>query len=123
MNTVRRFAAAGSVCRGKLVWVGAPWIGALLLGGVACESGPVSGSAPLERPASVTQPVAPRAPAAPPGAPPPSDTAKVADGALGRYGAALEPMPSTPLASLLSDPKAYARQTVTTEGTVQRACS
>ncbi|HWO12911.1 MAG TPA: DUF4920 domain-containing protein [Polyangiaceae bacterium] len=44
-------------------------------------------------------------------------------GAVTRYGAALEPAATVPLATLLADPKAYTGQTVTTEGKVQRACS
>jgi Domain of unknown function (DUF4920) len=52
-----------------------------------------------------------------------SETAKPGGGEVGRYGAALEPGAAVPLASLLSDPKAYADRTVTTEGKVQRACS
>jgi hypothetical protein len=37
--------------------------------------------------------------------------------------AAFEPASTVPLTTLLSDPKTYAAQTVTTEGKVQRACS
>jgi hypothetical protein len=81
------------------------------LSALGCESG--SASAP--KPAAPD----PASPAAAPSAAAP----KAGDGALGRYGAALEPGPTVPLASLLSDPKAYANQTVTTEGKVQRACS
>ena len=74
---------------------------------LGCESGPAS-APPAPSPAS------PAVSAAVP---------KASGGAVGRYGAAIEPATSVSLASLLSNPKAYANQTVTTEGTVQRACS
>jgi hypothetical protein len=46
-----------------------------------------------------------------------------AAGAVSRFGAAIQPGPEVALSALLADPKAYAEQTVTTEGKVQRACS
>jgi hypothetical protein len=76
-----------------------------LVGG--CESG--SPSAARSRPATS---------AAEPKAAPVVNT-----GPVGRYGAALEPAATVPLTTLLANPKAYAGQTVTTEGKVQRACS
>lgn len=39
------------------------------------------------------------------------------------YGSSFEPAAVVPLATLLSNPEAYASQTVTTEGKVQRACT
>jgi hypothetical protein len=92
----------------------------LLLGGAACESG--APTAPSPAPAPSVQPSTGEAPAARtsagPGAGGPAGNSAVA-----RYGAALEPAATVPLATLLSNPKAYADQTVTTEGKVQRACS
>jgi hypothetical protein len=93
-------------------WVrGALAVGLAALGVVGCESGSTSGASPAKEPAAAPSPAAGATPQATPG------------GAVGRYGAALEPAPSVPLASLLSDPRAYTGQTVTTEGQVQRACS
>lgn len=77
--------------------------------GAGCQSGSAPGAA--NAPA---QEAAGKAAAAPPGA---------ASGAPARYGAALEPAAPVPLGELLANPGAYANQTVTTEGTVQRACS
>ena len=67
---------------------------------LGCESGPVSKPKPAA------------APAAPPAA-----------GTVSRHGAELQPGPAVALSALLQNPDAYAGQTVTTEGTVQRACS
>jgi hypothetical protein len=86
--------------------------GLALLGAVGCESGEAGGASPAKEPAAEkAQPAASETAAASPG------------GTVGRYGAPMAPAPSVPLASLLSDPKAYSGQTVTTEGQVQRACS
>jgi Domain of unknown function (DUF4920) len=87
----------------------------LLLACAACESG-----APTT-PAASAPAAEPRAAAAPSGLS--SNAAPAGNAAVARYGAALEPASTVPLASLLSDPKAYTAQTVTTEGKVQRACS
>jgi hypothetical protein len=85
----------------------------------ACESGPASSAA--------NGPV-PSAPGA--GAPAAAAQAKAAEptaaasaGSTSRFGAAFEPGASVPLATLVSNPKVYENQTVTTEGKVQRACS
>ncbi len=43
--------------------------------------------------------------------------------AVSHFGSAFEPGTAVALQSLLSDPRAYADKTVTTEGKVQRACS
>jgi hypothetical protein len=92
----------------------------LLLASMACESG---------APAPAAEP---RAPATPSGAAVASgsaaggasaSSAPAGQASVARYGAALEPGASVPLTTLLSNPKAYADQTVTTEGKVQRACS
>lgn len=84
-------------------------LGSLVLLGAGCESG------------------APAATSARPGNPPSTEAATPAPaaptGAVHRYGGALEPASSVPLATLLANPKAYTNQTVTTEGRVQRACS
>jgi hypothetical protein len=83
---------------------------------LACQSGPAAnGSVPAQEPAAAPPPAAAQ--------PAQNQSPKPGEGAVGRYGAVIEPGPSVPLASLLSDPKAYANQTVTTEGKVQRACS
>jgi hypothetical protein len=87
----------------------------LLLAGVACESGAPTTPA---TPASAAEPRAAAAPSSGSANAAPAGKVSVA-----RYGAALEPASTVPLATLLSDPKAYAAQTVTTEGKVQRACS
>ena len=84
---------------------------ALLLTGLACQSGQVS--APAGKEASVVA-----TPAVKPGG-----GAQPSNAAPSRFGAAIQPGPSVPLASLLSNPSAFAAQTVTTEGQVQRACS
>jgi uncharacterized protein DUF4920 len=83
-------------------------VGALLWG-LGCESGQVKQAAPepATAPPAVTPPEA-----APPGS-----------GSVNRFGAAIEPGASVALASLLTDPRAYADKTITTEGRVQRACS
>lgn len=86
-----------------LLGTAAVWVAA------GCQSGSAPGAA--NAPA---QEAAEKAAAAPPGA---------ASDAPARYGAALEPAPPVPLGELLANPGAYANQTVTTEGTVQRACS
>lgn len=83
-----------------------------LLGVVGCESGGVKPAAEGVK----AEPVA-AAPASP------ASSAPAGQGPVGHYGAALQPGPTVALASLLSEPKAYAGQTVTTEGKVQRACS
>jgi hypothetical protein len=72
----------------------------------ACESGALSA------------PPAPKAevPALPPAA---AEAAPV----VSAYGAAFEPGPELPLATLLANPRAYADQNVITEGRVQRACT
>lgn len=82
---------------------------AVLLAGLACQSGPVSAPAGNE---GVVAPAAN-----------PAGTARPSDAEPGRYGAAIQAGPAVPLAALLSNPSAYAAQTVTTEGKVQRACS
>ncbi|HTV24147.1 MAG TPA: DUF4920 domain-containing protein [Polyangiaceae bacterium] len=85
-----------------------------LLASAACESGHANPpSAPATEPGAA-KPAA-DSPAAPSGAP--------AGGTVSHYGGTLEPASSVPLTNLLQDPKAYAEQTVTTEGKVQRACS
>jgi Domain of unknown function (DUF4920) len=86
--------------------------------GLACESGPVT-PGPAREPATAAAGAAPQSasPAAPVAAGAPSA------GSADRFGAAIEPGPTVALATLLSDPKSYASQTVTTEGRVQRACS
>ena len=76
-----------------------------MLIGTGCESG------------------APTSPSAPPGTSPSAPGAPAPTGAVHRYGGSIEPASSVPLATLLANPKAYADQTVTTEGKVQRACS
>ena len=102
------------------VLMSAPLGLSLSLAGTACESGPARSSAPAAEPGA-KKPAVADSPAAPSGAAAPA--AAPAGGTVSRYGAALEPATSVPLASLLADPKAYAEQTVTTEGKVQRACS
>jgi hypothetical protein len=98
-----------------------------------CESGPVA-SSPGREPvaaegAAVASPPSPGAPASPASgsgvAPASAASATPAGGkaAVSRFGSAIAPGPTVALASLLSDPKTYASQTVTTEGRVQRACS
>lgn len=83
--------------------------GSLLIGS-GCESG---------------APSAPSGSAPSGSAPSPSAASAKASngGAVQRFGGALEPASSVPLATLLANPKAYTEQTVTTEGKVQRACS
>lgn len=103
MNALSR--TAPRIDRNCLVLLALP----LALAAAACESGPMTPSAP--------------AAAAPSPAPAATGDEPAGNGTVARYGAALEPASATPLASLLSNPKAYADQTVTTEGTVQRACS
>jgi len=76
-----------------------------------CESGSVA-PGPAREPA-----------AAAPAAASAGSAAAATDAQVSRFGAAIEPGPTVALASLLSDPQAYAKQTVTTEGRVQRACS
>jgi hypothetical protein len=78
-----------------------------------CESGPVT---PSSAPAAESAAAAPSNPAAASGT-------TASNASVAKFGAALEPASATPLASLLANPKAYADQTVTTEGKVQRACS
>jgi hypothetical protein len=93
----------------------------LVLAGAACESGAPSASTPgTSRPAAE-----PRAAEAPSASSPaaPTGASPAGNASVSRYGAALEPAAAIPLATLLSNPKAYADQTVTTEGKVQRACS
>jgi hypothetical protein len=80
-----------------------------LVATLGCESGPVA-RAPAPEAAAAAAPAA-GSPATP------------ANAQVSRFGAAIEPGPTLALAALLSDPKAYAKQTVTTEGRVQRACS
>jgi hypothetical protein len=87
----------------------------ILLACAACESGAPTTPAPT---APAAEPRGAVAPSGPSSAAAPAGSAPVA-----RYGAALEPASPVPLTSLLSNPKAYADQTVTTEGKVQRACS
>ena len=77
--------------------------------GVGCESGSAGAAAP--------------SPTAPGAAPASAAAAPAPAGPVSRYGGTLEPGATVPLATLLGNPKAYANQTVTTEGTVQRACS
>lgn len=89
---------------------------AMCLACVACESGAPS---PPTTPAPSAEP----RPAALPSGSAAGSGAPSVNASVARYGAALEPASSVPLASLLSNPKAYADQTVTTEGKVQRACS
>jgi hypothetical protein len=88
---------------------------AILLACAACESG-----APTT-PKAAPPAAEPRAAATSNGASTPAALAGNAPAA--RYGAAIQPASTVPLATLLSNPKAYADQTVTTEGKVQRACS
>jgi hypothetical protein len=94
----------------------------LALAGLACESGPVS--------SATNGPGASASGASAPGASAPAAQAKATEpaaaaspGSTSRFGAAFEPGASVPLATLVSNPKAYENQTVTTEGKVQRACS
>lgn len=84
----------------------------ILLACAACESGAPTPSAPAAEPRTAAAPSSSSGNAAPAGSAP-----------AARYGAALEPASPVPLTTLLSNPKAYADQTVTTEGKVQRACS
>jgi hypothetical protein len=93
----------------RAVCVGAAVFGAVVVG-LGCESGRV-------------QPPAPSAAAGPSHEAASAGPVPAASGAVGRFGAALEPGATVPLASLLSEPKAYANKTITTEGRVQRACS
>lgn len=109
MNALSRNLAA-LLCRSPL---GAS--ASILLACAACESG-----APTT-PGTSAPAAEPRAAAAPSG--PAGNAAPAGNTAVARYGAALEPGSSVPLGTLLSDPKAYADKTVTTEGKVQRACS
>jgi hypothetical protein len=96
------------------------WLLALFC--TACESG---------SPSAVSPGASPSAAPAPGGAAPDNAGAPAAGGgSVARFGAALEPggagrehLAVVPLATLLSNPTAYANQTVTTEGKVQRACS
>jgi uncharacterized protein DUF4920 len=88
----------------------------LALAGVGCESGPVSSVADGRVASTAGSPPAAPANVAPPAAAAPG-------GSTARFGAAIEPGASVPLATLVSNPKAYENQTVTTEGKVQRACS
>jgi hypothetical protein len=85
---------------------------AVLLTALACQSGQVS--APAEKGAAPTA----AEPAGKPG-----DGAQPSNPEPSRFGTALQPGPAVPLAALLSNPSAFAAQTVTTEGRVQRACS
>ena len=83
----------------------------------ACESG-----APLPAaPAAPPQKAAEAAPA--PVAPAPAAAPAPARAGTANYGSAFEPGATVALTSLLANPKAYAEQSVTTEGHVQRACS
>lgn len=86
----------------------------LVLTSAGCESG---------SPPTAPPPTAPSPAAAPASGSPSTTGAPARPTATTRHGAALEPSAPIPLASLLSNPKAYADQTVTTEGKVQRACS
>jgi hypothetical protein len=88
---------------------------ASVLAALGCESGAVQDTKPAPESA------APKA-AAPTSATPAATPAPGA-GTVSRYGAALQPGPEVALTALLADPKAYADQTVTTQGKVQRACS
>jgi hypothetical protein len=93
----------------------------LLLASAACESGAPSAAAPSPpAPSAAAQPRAGEAPGVSTAA---ANGAPAGKASVARYGAALEPAASVPLATLLSNPTAYADQTVTTEGQVQRACS
>lgn len=91
------------------------------LAGAACESEPVNASASASEPRAAPAPAA-ASPAQSSSAPSPAVPSS-GGASVSRYGAALQPAATVPLATLLSDPKAYAHQTVTTEGQVQRACS
>ena len=94
-----------------------------LASAAGCESGPVGpSSAPAAEP-SAAQPGAAGSPTAALSNPAVSSGTPAGKVSVAKFGAALEPASSTPLASLLANPKAYADQTVTTEGKVQRACS
>jgi hypothetical protein len=84
---------------------------ALLLTTLACQSGQVSASAGKGAP-GVAEPAVP-----------PGGGAQPSQAEPSRFGAAIQPGPAVPLAALLSNPSAFASQTVTTEGRVQRACS
>jgi hypothetical protein len=86
-------------------WYRALALGGLVVLGAGCESG--APASPGAAPGSASAQAAPAAPT----------------GAVHRYGGAIEPAASTPLATLLANPKAYTDKTVTTEGKVQRACS
>jgi hypothetical protein len=83
----------------------------LLLCAPACQSGQVAAPAGKEAPVAAEPAVTPGGGAQPSQAEP------------SRFGAAIQPGPAIPLAALLSNPSAFAAQTVTTEGQVQRACS
>jgi hypothetical protein len=83
----------------------------LLLTGLACQSGHVSAPAGKEAPVAAAPAVKPG------GGEQPSNTEP------SRFGAAIQPGPAVALASLLANPSAFAAQTITTEGRVQRACS
>ena len=88
----------------------------------ACESGappPASPAPAAPAPAAAPQ----KAAAAAPAAPAPASGAAPAPAGTANYGAAFEPGPTVALTALLANPKAYADQSVTTEGHVQRACS
>jgi uncharacterized protein DUF4920 len=113
---VSRWSAAADFWRSQPL-ARAVWLGVLGVG-LGCESGRVQPPAPepsAAAPAAASHPASAAAGSAPAG-PSPS-------GAVGRFGAAIEPGATVALASLLSEPKAYADKTVTTEGRVQRACS
>lgn len=85
---------------------------------LACESAPAPAREPAA-PGTSAQGTHAATPA--PGAGTASPAASA--GTPSHFGAALEPGPTVALGALLSDPKPYANQTVTTEGRVQRACS
>lgn len=102
-----RSLGSGASSSGRALLAGGALAGCVLLAS-GCESG--NPSLPVE-PAAKASAAQEQAPAPAPA------------GAVSRHGAALTPAESVPLATLLANPKAYADQTVTTEGKVQRACS
>jgi hypothetical protein len=103
--------------------------GALLLLGACQTSTPTPGvenagvHAEAMRPEAVQAAAAPAAVGAAPAPGSGSAPAAAAGSSPANFGAAFEPGPVVALASLLSNPQAYAEQSVITEGRVQRACS
>ncbi len=91
----------------------------LALMAVGCESGSTT-AASASPPSGAASPAPSGAASSAPGS---AAGASAAGSPAARFGAAFEPSATVPLATLVSNPKAYENQTVTTEGKVQRACS